>query len=124
MNKAEMIAEIAVNSKLSKKDSETALNAFVDAVGTAMKKADKVTLVGFGTFEVRKRAARKGMNPKTKEVIQIKASKAPVFKAGKSLKDLVNGVKAAKKVEKDVEKVEKKSEKKKNRLNKKATSSK
>ena len=67
-----------------------ALNAFINAVETALKKGDKVQLVGFGSFEVRKRAPRKGRNPQTKEEIKIPASKAPVFKAGKPLKDLVN----------------------------------
>ena len=90
MNKTELIAAIAEQAELSKKDSEKALKAFVDVVTEALVKGDKVQLVGFGSFEVRKRAARKGRNPQTKEEIKIPASKAPVFKAGKALKDLVN----------------------------------
>ena len=90
MNKADLIAKIAEEADLSKKSAEAALNAFIDAVEGAVKKGDKVQLVGFGSFEVRKRAARKGRNPQTKEEIKIPASKAPVFKAGKALKDLVN----------------------------------
>ena len=90
MNKADLIARIAEDAELSKKSAEAALNAFVGAVEVALKKGDKVQLVGFGSFEVRKRAARKGRNPQTKEEIKIPASKAPVFRAGKALKDLVN----------------------------------
>jgi DNA-binding protein HU-beta len=90
MNKADLIARMAEEAELSKKAAEAALNAFVSAVEGALKKGDKVQLVGFGSFEVRKRAARKGRNPQTKEEIKIPASKAPVFKAGKALKDLVN----------------------------------
>ena len=90
MNKAELIAKIAEESKLTKKAAETALDAFVTSVEEALKKGEKVQLVGFGTFEVRKRAARKGRNPQTKAEIKIPASKAPVFKAGKALKELVN----------------------------------
>ena len=90
MNKAELIAKIAEESKLTKKAAETALDAFVTSVEGALKKGDKVQLVGFGSFEVRKRAARKGRNPQTKAEIKIPASKAPVFKAGKALKELVN----------------------------------
>ena len=90
MNKAELIAKIAEESKLTKKAAETALDAFVTSVEGALKKGEKVQLVGFGTFEVRKRAARKGRNPQTKAEIKIPASKAPVFKAGKALKELVN----------------------------------
>ncbi|MBQ9267424.1 MAG: HU family DNA-binding protein [Clostridia bacterium] len=90
MNKADLIAKIAEEAELSKKSAEAALNAFVGAVEGALKKGEKVQLVGFGSFEVRKRAARKGRNPQTKEEIKIPASKAPVFKAGKALKDLVN----------------------------------
>lgn len=90
MNKAELIAKIAEESKLTKKASEAALDAFVASVQGALKKGEKVQLVGFGTFEVRQRAARKGRNPQTKEEIKIPASKAPVFKAGKALKELVN----------------------------------
>ena len=90
MNKADLIAKIADEAELSKKSAEAALNAFVGAVEGALKKGEKVQLVGFGSFEVRKRAARKGRNPQTKEEIKIPASKAPVFRAGKALKDLVN----------------------------------
>ena len=90
MNKADLIAKIAEEAGLSKKSAEAALNAFVGAVEGALKKGEKVQLVGFGSFEVRKRAARKGRNPQTKEEIKIPASKAPVFRAGKALKDLVN----------------------------------
>ena len=90
MNKAELIAAIAAKTGESKKATENLVGAFVDVVTGALVKGDKVQLVGFGSFEVRKRAARKGRNPQTKEEIKIPASKAPVFKAGKALKDLVN----------------------------------
>ena len=90
MNKSDLIAAIAAKTGSTKKDAEATLNAFVDVVTEALVKGDKVQLVGFGSFEVRKRAARKGRNPQTKEEIKIPASKAPVFKAGKALKDLVN----------------------------------
>lgn len=90
MNKTDLVNAIAAKSGLNKKNSEAALNAFVGAVEESLKKGDKVVLVGFGTFEVRKRAARKGRNPQTKKEITIPASKAPVFKAGKGLKDIVN----------------------------------
>ena len=92
MNKAELIAAIAAKTGETKKGAEAAVNALVDVVTEALVKGDKVQLVGFGSFEVRKRAARKGRNPQTKEEIKIPASKAPVFKAGKALKDVVNGV--------------------------------
>ena len=91
MNKADLIAAIAAKTGDTKKVAEASVNAFVDVVTETLKKGDKVQLVGFGSFEVRKRAARKGRNPQTKEEIKIPASKAPVFKAGKALKDLVNG---------------------------------
>lgn len=90
MNKSELIAAIATKTGETKKDAEVTLNAFVNVVSETLAKGDKVQLVGFGSFEVRKRAARKGRNPQTKEEIKIPASKAPVFKAGKALKDLVN----------------------------------
>ena len=92
MNKAELIAAVAAKTGDTKKAAEEAVNAFVEVVTNALKEGDKVQLVGFGSFEVRKRAARKGRNrnPQTKEEIKIPASKAPVFKAGKALKDLVN----------------------------------
>ncbi len=91
MNKSDLINSIASKSGLNKKNSEAALNALISSVEEALKAGDKVTLVGFGTFEVRERAARKGRNPQTKKEITIPASKAPVFKAGKGLKDTVNG---------------------------------
>ena len=90
MNKSDLIAAIAAKTGETKKNAEATLNAFVDVVTETLVKGDKVQLVGFGSFEVRKRAARKGRNPQTKEEIKIPASKAPVFKAGKALKDLVN----------------------------------
>ena len=90
MNKSELIAAIAAKTGETKKNAEASLNAFVEVVTDALVEGDKVQLVGFGSFEVRKRAARKGRNPQTKEEIKIPASKAPVFKAGKALKDLVN----------------------------------
>ncbi|SHJ08433.1 HU family DNA-binding protein [Lutispora thermophila] len=90
MNKAELIASMAEKCELTKKDTEKALKAFMDTVQEALEKGDKVQLVGFGTFEVKERAARIGRNPRTKEEIKIPASKAPVFKPGKDLKDSVN----------------------------------
>ena len=90
MNKAELVAAIAAKTGDTKKGAEASVNAFVDVITDALAKGDKVQLVGFGSFEVRKKAARKGRNPRTKEEIKIPASKAPVFKAGKALKDLVN----------------------------------
>ena len=90
MNKTELVAAIADATDLSKKDAEKALKAFTDVVTKALKKGDKVQLVGFGTFEVAKRAAREGRNPQTGKAMKIKASKAPKFKAGKALKDTVN----------------------------------
>ncbi len=89
MNKAELIAAVAEKSGLSKKDSEAAVTAALDVITAALKDGDKVQLVGFGSFEVKSRAARTGRNPKTKEAIEIPASKVPVFKAGKALKDIV-----------------------------------
>lgn len=90
MNKSDLIAAIAAKTGETKKSAEVSVNAFVEVVTESLVKGDKVQLVGFGSFEVRKRAARKGRNPQTKEEIKIPASKAPVFKAGKALKDLVN----------------------------------
>ena len=90
MNKADLIAAIAAKTGETKKSAEASVNAFVDVITESLVKGDKVQLVGFGSFDVRKRAARKGRNPQTKEEIKIPASKAPVFKAGKALKDLVN----------------------------------
>ena len=90
MNKTELVAAMADAAGLSKKDAEKALKAFTDVVAEELKKDGKVQLVGFGTFEVSKRAAREGRNPQTGETMTIAASKAPKFKAGKALKDLVN----------------------------------
>ena len=89
MNKTELIAAIAEKAELSKKDAEAALNAMVDAVTEALVQGDKIQLIGFGSFEVKERAARVGRNPKTREEIKIPASQYPVFKAGKALKDQV-----------------------------------
>ncbi len=90
MNKTELIAAVAENAALSKKDAEKAVNAVVDAIKGALADGDKVQLVGFGTFEVRARGARTGKKPRTGEAIKIAASKVPAFKAGKALKDAVN----------------------------------
>lgn len=90
MNKTELIAAIAERAEISKKDSEKAVKAFIDVVTEELKKEEKVQLVGFGTFEVSKRAARTGKNPQTGKEIKIAACKAPKFKAGKALKDAVN----------------------------------
>ena len=90
MNKAELVAAVAAKTGDTKKAAEASVDAFVAAVKESLKKGEKVQLVGFGSFEVRKRAARKGRNPQTKEEIKIPASKAPVFKAGKALKEVVN----------------------------------
>ena len=90
MNKTELIAEMAKQTGLSKKDAEGALKAFTETVKKQLKKGQKVQLVGFGTFEVVKRKGRTGRNPLTGETIKIKASKAPKFKAGKALKDALN----------------------------------
>ena len=90
MNKTELVAAIAEKTELSKKDSEKALKAFIDVVTEELQKGEKIQLVGFGTFEVAERAAREGRNPLTGEKMQIEASKAPKFKAGKALKDAVN----------------------------------
>ena len=90
MNKTELIAAMAESADLSKKDAEQALKAFIDVVSAELKNDGKVQLVGFGTFEVSKRAAREGRNPRTGEVMPIAASKAPKFKAGKALKDMIN----------------------------------
>ncbi len=90
MNKTELVAAMAEQAGLSKKDAEKALKAFTDVVTEELKKDGKVQLVGFGTFEVSKRAAREGRNPRTNDVMMIAASKAPKFKAGKALKDMIN----------------------------------
>lgn len=90
MNKADLIDAIAASAELSKADAGRALDATVAAITQALKQGDNVAILGFGSFVVRERAARTGRNPKTKEEIQIPASKNPVFKAGKALKDAVN----------------------------------
>ena len=90
MNKAELVAAIAEKTELSKKDSEKALKAFIDVVTEELIKGEKVSLIGFGTFEVSERAAREGRNPQTGKTMQIAACKAPKFKAGKELKDALN----------------------------------
>jgi len=89
VNKAELVAAVAERSELTKKEAEKAVNAIISVITDALANNDKVQLVGFGTFEVRERAERKGRNPQTREEIIIPASKAPVFKAGKALKDAV-----------------------------------
>ena len=89
MNKAELINAVAASADCSKKDAEAVITAALDTITAALKEGDKVQLVGFGSFEVKKRAARIGRNPKTKESIEIPASVVPVFKAGKALKDAV-----------------------------------
>ncbi len=91
MNKSELIAAIAEKAGLSKKDAEKALNGFVEVVTEQLAKGEKVQVIGFGAFEVKARPERVGRNPRTNEEIKIAASKAPVFKAGKALKDSVNG---------------------------------
>ena len=90
MNKTELVAAVAEQAGLSKKDAEAAVKAFTDVVAEALKAGDKIQLVGFGTFEVSERAAREGRNPRTGETMVIEAFKTPKFKAGKALKDLVN----------------------------------
>ena len=90
MNKSELIDAVASETDLSKADATRATDAVLDSITSALSKGDQVTLVGFGTFSVRERAARAGRNPQTGETIQIKASKSPGFKAGKALKDAVN----------------------------------
>ena len=90
MNKTELVAAIAAETGLSKKDAEAALKAFIDVTTKELKKGKKIQLVGFGTFEVVERAAREGRNPQTGKAMKIKASKAPKFRAGKALKDAVN----------------------------------
>lgn len=89
MNKAQLIAEVAEKAGLTKKDADKAVAAVLSGITGALKKGDKVQLIGFGTFSVHKRAARTGRNPRTNETIKIKASKQPVFKAGQALKDAV-----------------------------------
>ncbi len=89
MNKTELISTVAEKTGLSKKDSDKAVNAAIDSIVEAMKAGEKVTLIGFGAFETKERAARVGRNPQTKETINIPASRIPVFKAGKALKDTI-----------------------------------
>ncbi|WP_146910138.1 HU family DNA-binding protein [Arenimonas daejeonensis] len=90
MNKAEFTSAVADGAELSKADAGRAVDAVIEVIKKALKKGETVTLVGFGTFSVRKRAARQGRNPQTGDTIKIKASKNPAFKAGKALKDAVN----------------------------------
>lgn len=94
MTKAELVTEVAAKSGLSKKDTEKAIAGVIETVTETLAKGESIQLVGFGTFEVRERAARKGINPRTKESIDIEATKVPAFKAGRALKDAV-GVQAA-----------------------------
>lgn len=90
MNKTELVSALVEDTNLAKKDVEKVLNSFIDVVTRELKSGEKIQLIGFGTFEVAERAARTGMNPQTKEPIEIPASKAPRFKPGKALKDAVN----------------------------------
>ena len=89
MNKTELVAAVAAKAELSKKDAEAAVNAVFDSVKDALAEGDKVSLIGFGTFSVKTRAARTGLNPRTKETIEIPESKVPTLKAGSALKDAV-----------------------------------
>lgn len=89
MNKTELVAAVAAKAELSKKDAEAAVNTVFDSVKDALAEGDKVSLIGFGTFSVKTRAARTGLNPRTKETIEIPESKVPAFKAGSALKDAV-----------------------------------
>ncbi len=90
MNKTDLVAAMAEQAEVSKKDAEKVLKAFTDVVADELKKGGKIQLVGFGTFEVSERAAREGRNPQTGKTMKIAASKAPKFKAGKALKDMLN----------------------------------
>ncbi|MDY3982694.1 MAG: HU family DNA-binding protein [Veillonellaceae bacterium] len=90
MNKTELIASVAQQAELTKKDAEKAVKAVFDTVASELAKGEKVQVIGFGTFEVRERSAREGRNPQNGQTIKIAASKSPAFKAGKQLKDLVN----------------------------------
>ncbi|HEX7097747.1 MAG TPA: HU family DNA-binding protein [Acidimicrobiia bacterium] len=90
MNKSELVEAVAAATNSSKSEAQASVDAVINAITDALKKGDKVSLTGFGTFEVRNRAARTARNPQTGETIQVKASKAPAFKAGKALKDAVN----------------------------------
>lgn len=91
MNKADLINEVSERTSLTKKDSERAVNAVIAAIEDALKQGEKVSLVGFGTFEVRSRQARMGRNPQTGEAIQIPASKVPAFRPGKALREIISG---------------------------------
>ncbi|MDQ1314859.1 MAG: DNA-binding protein HU-beta [Pseudomonadota bacterium] len=93
MNRKELVDALAAKNESTKADAERAVAGLIDIISATLKKGDSLTLVGFGTFEVRKRAARTGRNPKTGEELKIKASKVPAFKAGATLKATVNGVK-------------------------------
>lgn len=90
MNKTELIAAVANEAEITKKDAEKAVKAVFSVISDSLTKGDKVQIIGFGTFEVRQRKAREGRNPRNNEPIQIEASKTPAFKAGKQLKDLIN----------------------------------
>jgi DNA-binding protein HU-beta len=96
MNRKELVDALAAKTESTKADAERAIAGLIDIVTDTLKKGDSVTLVGFGTFEVRKRAARTGRNPKTGETLKIKAAKVPAFKAGATLKAVVNGAKGKK----------------------------
>lgn len=89
MNKAELVTEVAERAGMTKKDAERAVNAVVETIEAALSKGDRVSLVGFGTFEVRERAARMGRNPRTGATLEISGSRIPAFKAGKALKDSI-----------------------------------
>ena len=91
MNKTELIAKVATEAEITKKDAEKAVKAVFNVISEGLAQGDKIQIIGFGTFEVRQRKAREGRNPRNNEPIQIEAYKAPAFKAGKQLKDLVNG---------------------------------
>ena len=91
MTKAELVSAVAAKAELSKKDTEKAIAAVISTISETLAKGESIQLVGFGTFEVRERAARTGINPRTKKKIQIKATKVPAFKAGRGLKDAVTG---------------------------------
>lgn len=93
MNKGELVEAVAKATKGSKADAQRHLDAMLDTISKALKKGDRVALTGFGTFEVRKRAARKGRNPQTGEAIRVKAKKVPAFRAGQTLRNTVSGVK-------------------------------
>ena len=91
MNKSDLIAAVAAKTGDTKKNAEASINAFIDVIAESLKDGEKIQVVGFGSFEVRERAERKGRNPQTGKEMKIAAKKAPVFKAGKALKDAVNG---------------------------------